>query len=657
MSRGTFEEYRERREKYLGKILEYEELFRRDPDAYYRKANLIRFTVYAVYAVIVGVVAALFGLLLLSGYIKGRPNILWLGTLGYVLFQLIRAPFARAEVSKGFVLERSEAPKLYEVLETLAKKMGGVAFDGVRIDDTLNASAHTKIKNVLTGKSERYLSLGLPMLELFSAQEVEGVIAHELGHFRGAHGEKALRLYHAQGTLERAAYSLSNSWIGGVLRSTAEFFEDRFDVLLLAVKREQEYEADSAEVEHVGVEVFKSTGIKLQVFGPWYYTIRYGRTVEIVRKGWPGFAGLVERSKEIDRIAAAQDLLKELATKTRPTDTHPVMADRFRKAGVRALPSSEEEAQNWLDATLDSPCESALESWFTTEGKTRVRTHLEEQVAKDWEQITGRVEKATEDDDVKAIAPEARVELHLEASGANALTYTRRLYATDRVYGRAEYKRRLQELVNSENPFHRFLAIQHLWTVDRDLYEQGIVSLATVDPYENYAAFLLFRLLERTDRLDEGKRVFEFMEIRKEKDRDFYGVFRRGPKAMDVREASMLKDFEEYMTAFLTEYRWVSALYVVEARPKGTGLPFQTVFLVDYLSKKEIFLHGRDDYSDLTNFVIQQTQCPTPVMDICKEGSHWRKFMSDPRVRTLIPYREPERDPKEPFWKKFKSAE
>ncbi len=655
MSRRTFEEYKKRREKYLGKILEYEELFRRDRDAYFRKANLVRWSVYAVYALIVGVVGVLFGLLLLRGYVKGRYSFFWLAVFGYVLFQLIRAPFAREKVSHGLLLKPSEAPRLFEVLEALATKMGGVAFDGVRLDDTLNAFAQTRIKNVFTGKSERYLSLGLPMLELFSAQEVEGVIAHELGHFRGAHGEKALRLYHAQGTLERAAYSLSNSWIGGILRSTAEFFEDRFDVLLLAVKREQEFEADSAEVEYVGAEVFKSTGLKLEIFGSWYYAIRYGRTVEIVRKGWPGFAGLVEKTKEIDRSAATQDLLKELGRKTRPTDSHPAMADRLKNAGVDVLPSSEEDARLWVDNTIDTPFESALEAWFTEEGKIRVRTHFEEEVSKDWEQITGRVDKATEDDDAKAIPPDLNVDLELEASGTNALSYMRRLYATDRVYGRAEYKRRLQELVSSGNPFHRFMAIQQLWPVDKGLYEEGIVSLATTTPYENYAAFLLFSLLEHQERLDEGKTIFEFLELRRERTRDFHGVFARGPKAMDLRASSMSKELEDYMTAFLTEQPWVSALYVLEGRPKGTELPFETIFLVDYLSKKEAFWHGGDDYSELTSWVVQKTQCPTPVFDLCKEGDKWRKFMSDPKVRTLIPYRDPVREKKEkkkPFWKR-----
>ena len=653
MSRRTFEEYKDRREKYLGKILEYEELFRRDPDAYFRKANLVRLAVYTVYGLIVLGVAALFGLLLFRSFARGRGNILWTAIIGYFLYQLLRAPFAREKVEEGFVLNPTEAPKLFQLLDALAKQMGGVSFDGVRIDDSLNAFAQTRVKNFLTGRSKRYLYVGLPMLELFSAKEVEGVIAHELGHFRGEHGEKALRLSHAQATLQRAAYSLSNSWLGGVLRSTAELFEDRLDILLLAVKREQEYEADSAEVGQVGSEIFRSTGVKLDVYGFWYYSLRHGRSVEVVRKGWPGFAGLLERSKEIDRIVAAQDLLKELNRKTRPVDSHPALSDRLRNAGIAHLPGSEEEARKWVDETLDEPSEPAIDAWFTEDGKRRVRSHFEEVVRKDWEQITGRVEEVTEEDDVRAISPESEVNLVAEASGSNAVAYARRLYATDRVHGRAEYRRRLEELVNSENPFHRFLAIQQLWSVDKELYERAIVSIATVVPYENYSAHLLFNLLEHLERLDEGKAVFEFIELRKERVRDFYGVFARGPKAMEIREASTNKDLEEYMAAFLTEYRWISALYVVEARPKGTDLPFETTFMVDYLSQKEVFWHGGDDYSDLTGWVVQKTQCPTPVVDLCKEGNKWRKTLSDPRVRTLIPYRDPVRDKKDPFWKKF----
>ncbi len=657
MSRRTFEEYRERREKYLGKILEYEELFRRDPDAYFRKANLVRLTVYVVYTLIVLLVATVFGLIVLRSITRGRTNFFWLAVIGYVLFQLLRAPFAKPEVEKGLAVTPAEAPRLFAVLETLAKQMGGVAFDGVRIDDSLNASAQTRIKNFLTGRSERYLCVGLPLLELFSAKEIEGVIAHELGHFRGAHGEKSIRLYHAQATLERAAYSLSNSWIGSILRSTAELFEDWFDVLLLAVKREQEFEADSAEVGQVGPEVFKFTGIKLEIFGSWYYWLRYGRSVEIVRMGWPGFAGLVERSKEIDRNAVAQDLLKSLDRKTRPVDSHPAIADRFKKAGIVSLPVTEAEARDWVDETLDAPFEPAIEAWFTEEGKTRVRSHFEEKVRKDWEEITGKVEKATKDDDSLAIPPEVEIDLNVDASGAKTVDYMRKLYATDRVYGRSEYRRRLEELVNSENPFHRFVAIQLLWPIDKDLYERGVVSLATSVPYENYAAYLLFNLLEHLERLDEGKAVYEFLELRRGRTSDFHGVFARGPKAMELRAPSISKDLEDYMAAYLEEQAWISALYVVEAKPKGTSLPFETIFLVDFLSKKEAFWHGGDDYSELISWIVQHTQCPTPVFSLCKEGDKWRKTMSDPRVRALIPYRDPVRKKKEkkPFWKRGKA--
>lgn len=657
MSRRTFEEYRERREKYLAKILEYEELFRRDPEAYFRRANLARISGYSAYIFIVLVVGTVLGALLYRAIVRGRASLLWLGVTGYALYQLLRALFAKVDDDQGLKIDRSDAPGLFERIDVIAAKMGNVSIDGVRITEDLNASAYTRIKSVLSRRTERYLSIGLPVLELFSAKELEGVIAHELGHFRGSHGERAIRLYHAQATLERAAYELSNSWLGGILRSTAELFEERFDVLLLAVKREQEYEADAAEAEQVGAEVYWRAGLKFLIYGRWWSRTRYGGAVELVRQGWPGYENLLDRSKQIDRPSVAKELLRSLHEKTRPIDSHPSLGDRLRRVGIETLPRSEEEAAIWIDRVLDYNSDpKVIEEWFSSNGRTRVRSHFEETAEADFKKIAGNVEEVTKDDGSKAVSPDEGIDLNVEASGARAIEYIRRLYATDRVHGRAEFTRRLKELAESPNPFHRFLAIQELWSVDQALYESTAVSLSTTVPYEDYAAYLIFNLLEHQERLDEGKSVFEFLELRRERSRDFRAVFGRGPRAMEIRAPSISRDLEDYIASYLDQYDWISGLYVVEAKPKGTKLPFEPVFIVDYLSKKERFWFSGRDYSELTTLLIREIQSPTFLLDFSGDGRKWRSFISDPRVRVLIPYRDPVREPDQPWWKRVKKS-
>ena len=57
--------------------------------------------VYEVYGLIVLPVAALFALLLFRSFARGRVNILLTVIIGYLLYQLLRAPFAREKVERG----------------------------------------------------------------------------------------------------------------------------------------------------------------------------------------------------------------------------------------------------------------------------------------------------------------------------------------------------------------------------------------------------------------------------------------------------------------------------------------------------------------------------------------------------------------------------
>src|SRR5262245_36989197 len=92
----------------------------------------------------------------------------------------IRALFFRTGRPEGITLERSQADRLYDLVEDIRRILGGPLVHTITITQGFNAAA-VDLRSGPFGR-RRTLVLGLPVLTTLSAAELRAVIAHELAH-------------------------------------------------------------------------------------------------------------------------------------------------------------------------------------------------------------------------------------------------------------------------------------------------------------------------------------------------------------------------------------------------------------------------------------------------------------------------------------------
>jgi Zn-dependent protease with chaperone function len=249
-----------------------------------------------------------------------------------------RAMRAKPEPPDGLPVLPDQAPALWAMVHELAREARTRPPGEIRLVPDVNAGVveHARLLGLVGGR--RFLFIGLPLIQVFTVDQLRSVLAHELGHYSGHHTRLSAVAYRGRlaiaGTVSRIGpYNVS----GWIFKAYARLY------LLVdnAVTRRQEYEADQASVRVAGRAVATSALRELPVLDAalGFYLTHY------VRPGWEvgyapddlfgGFAHLV---------AARQDELAKLRNQEPERegsrwDTHPPLADRI--AAIAAAPEGQ----------------------------------------------------------------------------------------------------------------------------------------------------------------------------------------------------------------------------------------------------------------------------------------------------------------------------
>ncbi|AWB86954.1 M48 family metallopeptidase [Mycetocola zhujimingii] len=122
------------------------------------------------------------GLGALAGYVYNSPSITVMTLVGATLYAVFQYFFAASQtiaMSGGREIEKRDNPRLYRIVENLAITTGSPMPKVYLIDDPApNAFA--------TGRDPEHASVAATtgLLEILTDSELEGVMAHELGHVR-----------------------------------------------------------------------------------------------------------------------------------------------------------------------------------------------------------------------------------------------------------------------------------------------------------------------------------------------------------------------------------------------------------------------------------------------------------------------------------------
>jgi heat shock protein HtpX len=237
------------------------------------KVNTV--VIIAIFLLIIG------GLGALAGYIYNSPTIVTftiVGATAYAIFQYFFASKQTLAISGGHEIEKRDNPRLYRIVENLAITTGMPMPKVYLIDDPApNAFA--------TGRDPQHASVAATtgLLDILTDSELEGVMAHEMGHVRNYDIRVSMIVFGlvvAVGFL--ADMFLRMAWFGGgnrnnnggnpvvlVLGIVAMIIAPLLaSMVQLAVSRQREYLADATgalTTRHP--DALASALLKLQAYG------------------------------------------------------------------------------------------------------------------------------------------------------------------------------------------------------------------------------------------------------------------------------------------------------------------------------------------------------------------------------------------------------
>lgn len=282
--------------------------------------------------------------------------------LGSMWWTLLRAGSSK---STGYVVSRTEAPELYAAVDAISSKLNAPKIDRILIDPELNASAAQIPRLGIFGWYRNDLTIGLPLLSLFSRAEVEGIIGHELGHFSGNHSKKLVFIYRSMMMFAAVAEQFEGSWQSIFVLPILNKFSPLFAALSFPLMRQHEYEADAAEVKIAGKEVFIKSMLRLPVMGQLFYGEHLAAKIDQAASGiqmdMRVYSALGKTSLVRDPSIPAEALSKALAAETDFADTHPSASDRLRANAYIPEFENEEAISAYAQELAIAPSPSAAD--------------------------------------------------------------------------------------------------------------------------------------------------------------------------------------------------------------------------------------------------------------------------------------------------------
>lgn len=192
-----------------------------------------------------------------------------------VFFAVLRMFFMRLSPPDGRRIVREEAPKLFEVLDKMRRKLKGPPIHHVLIDDRFNAAVSQRPRWGFFGDHTNYLILGLPYLLGVPPNEMLATVAHEYGHLCGNHGKLSAWVYRQRRTFtalyEQVANDRDSSWAHGLLAAALDRFMPYYNAYTFVMSRQNEYEADRTATQLVGAEVNASGLVRDTLLGRWFH--------------------------------------------------------------------------------------------------------------------------------------------------------------------------------------------------------------------------------------------------------------------------------------------------------------------------------------------------------------------------------------------------
>ncbi|HSV68381.1 MAG TPA: M48 family metalloprotease [Mycobacteriales bacterium] len=168
---------------------------------------------------------------------------------------------------------REEMPALWGLVDQVAAKVGTAVPAKLFLTAEANALAREKTRLLGLVSGKRWMYVGVPFVMGLSADELRFVIGHELGHFAGRHTQFGAAVYRGAAVLGRTSERLLRATQGRAPAATLakltllvfDMYKRSYDWVSLAVRRKQEFEADTVAARIVGRTVAEDALRKVHV--------------------------------------------------------------------------------------------------------------------------------------------------------------------------------------------------------------------------------------------------------------------------------------------------------------------------------------------------------------------------------------------------------
>ncbi|MBC7816613.1 MAG: M48 family metalloprotease, partial [Planctomycetaceae bacterium] len=304
--------------------------------------------------------------------------------LAFGLWQALVFLWVPMESEPARDVSREEAPRLFQLLDTLQKDLHVSAFDHVRITSEFNAGVQMIPRLGVLGFNRRYLYLGLPLMLVLSPEQYAAVLAHEFAHCSSRHDRFGMWIYRLRLTWLRVFAELHDPLPAGVIKSLrsvllnfVDWYWPRFNAHAFVLARANEYEADRVAAEWADTKSMAEALVRIEC-------VAY----RLEDKFWADIRHLAKTENAVpddilDRMkiflgsapepADATRWLKQSAQRlTGNIDTHPSLSDRLQAlcqsvdqlvpAGFPPLPSGS-AAEALLGAALPTITHDVNRHW------------------------------------------------------------------------------------------------------------------------------------------------------------------------------------------------------------------------------------------------------------------------------------------------------
>ncbi len=191
-----------------------------------------------------------------------------LGVLG-LLFITLKAMWVKLPLPEGAIIQREDAPELFLLVERLQSQLAVPKFYKVMITGQLNAGVCQIPRLGLLGWYRHYLLIGLPLIKALSVQQLEAVLAHELGHLAGKHGILSNWIYRLRLGWDRLIEGLEkkSSWGTIVFLPFFRWYVPFFSAYSFPLARANEFYADKISAQLTSTQIVGEALIRVEIIG------------------------------------------------------------------------------------------------------------------------------------------------------------------------------------------------------------------------------------------------------------------------------------------------------------------------------------------------------------------------------------------------------